>query len=77
MMQLVVDSIEGTQLGRRNVGSYECPWVSRYCDLVGRWDVFHEYSIYIWGEGGGGDCMEVHGFHHATLTRRTICDKKW
>ena len=41
-MQFMIDSIEGTQLGRRYVRSYESPWVSRYSDLVGRWDILHD-----------------------------------
>lgn len=34
MVQLMIDSIEGTKFGRGYVRSYESPWVSRYCDFV-------------------------------------------
>lgn len=44
-MQLMINSIEGTQLGRGYIWSYESPWVPGYCDLVGWWDVLHGYSI--------------------------------
>ena len=41
----MIDSVEGTQFGRGYVGSYDCPWVSRYGDFVRRWDVLHDSNM--------------------------------
>ncbi len=63
----MIDSIEGTQFGRGYVGSYESPWVSRYCDLVGRWDVLHGGSIWsAWWEVGPTGRWKSHSFPYAT-----------
>ena len=70
MVQFMIDSVEGTQLGRGYVRSYECPWVSCYCDFVGRRDVLHGPVQHVVGstrrEGAAAEARNGHSVPCAT-----------